>query len=590
MSVLNYVIKSAFEGTGAKAAMNSINQMEKKVSSFSRSLNKMMGLMGGGAIGYGILRFANDTLGAYNEQEKATAKLNSALQSQGVYTASLSSKLHNQASAIQRVTTVGDEQALGLMQLGLTMGVTTDKIGDATKGAIGLSKSFGVDLNTSMKMVALAQAGNYTLLNRYIPQLQEMSSETEKAALVNKAMADGFKMAEAEAKTSGGRMEQLKNQIGDLKEVIGGHIVQIVDFWIPAIQKTVGWLEKLFNIGQEEATASMSRKEKELAAIRAILEVERNRYFKNHDYILQLTAAEKRLTRDVLAEAKARKAAAPVKVAGVPGLDPVEDAKATAARLKEVDAWYLSSKGIEEVRFYTWLHETKLQWDQMDLAQKEAAMLRIQEVHQRANGSMAGSFLLSIDRMKAAGMGWAQAWDGMWSGVLSGMTANVQTFLTSSGNMFKNFKKLLDGIFKSILNAFISMVAQMIAKWLVLQALTGMGGGGMGMRLLGSFSKGGPIPETGLYLLHKGEEVIPAQTANAVRKGGAGPSMAPVGASGGGEISLTQNINIGGTSETDINVVAQKLEEATRNGVMAAVNLSKVQYKVGLQRAGETAI
>ena len=53
----------------------------------------------------------------------------------------------------------------------------------------------------------------------------------------------------------------------------------------------------------------------------------------------------------------------------------------------------------------------------MDLAQKEATMLRVQEVHARANNSMAGGFLLSIDRMKASGMGWAQAWDGMWSGV-----------------------------------------------------------------------------------------------------------------------------------------------------------------------------
>jgi len=171
---------------------------------------------------------------------------------------------------------------------------------------------------------------------------------------------------------------------------------------------------------------------------------------------------------------------------------------------------------------------------------------------------------------------------------MSGMTANVKTFLTASGNMFENMRKLLDGIFKSIASAFVDMVAKMIAKWLLLQALTGIS---VAMKLLGSFKEGGPIPETGPYLLHKGEEVLPADIANSIRKSPA-PTLSPVAAGAGmqGGVNITQSIVIGGTSETDIDVIADKLSEATKNGAISAVNLAKVNYKVGQKRAEETSL
>ena len=190
-------------------------------------------------------------------------------------------------------------------------------------------------------------------------------------------------------------------------------------------------------------------------------------------------------------------------------------------------------------------------------------------------------------------MGWATAWDSMFSGIMSGMTSEIKTFITSSGNMFDNFKSLLDGIFKSILNAFISMVSQMIAKWIMLQVLTG----GFGMSIVSAKSligleKGGSIPQTGPYLLHKGEEVIPADIANAVRssKQSMPSTMTSNNKIGGATTILHQTVTIAGTSETDIDVIARKLTKATRDGMPGPVDFAKTSYKIGKDKENETVL
>lgn len=136
------------------------------------------------------------------------------------------------ASEIQAVTTIGDEQVIAMQQLGLTMGITNTKIEESTKGAIGLSEAFGIDLNASMKMVALATEGEYNMLARYIPEIRSATTEAEKHAIVQAAMANGFDIATAKAETFTGGLEQLSNIQGDNYEAFGKIISVIGDDYV----------------------------------------------------------------------------------------------------------------------------------------------------------------------------------------------------------------------------------------------------------------------------------------------------------------------------------------------------------------------
>jgi hypothetical protein len=158
---------------------------------------------------------------AYSQQESANNKMAATFSALGENGTAAVVKWGAFATSIQRVTTLGDEQVMSLVTLGKTMGITNDKLGDATKGAIGLSKAFGIDLNSAMKMTALAMQGEFTMLQRYIPALRTATTQAEKMAIVQKAMAAGFKVAEAEMDTIAGSFAALKGVITDAMQKAG---------------------------------------------------------------------------------------------------------------------------------------------------------------------------------------------------------------------------------------------------------------------------------------------------------------------------------------------------------------------------------
>lgn len=82
------------------------------------------------------------------------------------------------------------------------------------------------------------------------------------------------------------------------------------------------------------------------------------------------------------------------------------------------------------------------------------------------------------------------------------MERGLGNAITAMINGTRSFKDSLKGIFDSILQSFISMVAQMIARWLFFKAMSSIGVPG--------FSTGGMIPgnEDGLFLGRSGEGVL----------------------------------------------------------------------------------
>jgi hypothetical protein len=181
------------------------------------------------------------------EQQKVEMMFTKALALSGNAAAGASEKYFQLASDIQKVTTVGDEVTISMMQLALSMGATEQQLPEITKGAVGLSKSLGIDLNSAAKMVTLGMSGQYAMLSRYIPALRTAQSESERAALFQKALADGFNVASEEAKTSAGRMEQLSNNFGDLKEKLGTLLLPVLDTVTTSLSSMVGAAQSLID-------------------------------------------------------------------------------------------------------------------------------------------------------------------------------------------------------------------------------------------------------------------------------------------------------------------------------------------------------
>jgi len=159
-------------------------------------------------------------------QELAEINLAAALKASGEYTDDLNKKYQDFASNIQKVTKYGDEEVLMLMALMKNLEVSTDKVEEATKMAIGLATATGRDVQSMAQYVALAQQGEFTMLRRYIPALRATTDKTEQLRIITEFAARGFKVAEEQTSSFAIGLIQLKNLWGDLKEKLGDFIIK----------------------------------------------------------------------------------------------------------------------------------------------------------------------------------------------------------------------------------------------------------------------------------------------------------------------------------------------------------------------------
>lgn len=196
---------------------------EKTLHQLKNTFLKISGAIGGAY-------FLKSSIAAFAEQELMDVQLAKSITLVGGNVKKLLPEFQAFASEIQRVTTIGDEATLGTMAYGLNIGITTDKIKETTKAAIGLSRKLKIDVNSALKMIALAQQGNTSRLTRYGVVIDETLSKQGKFNAVLKLGAEAFSLAEGEADTLSGRTTQLSNAWGDFKENIGGVIANLLGF------------------------------------------------------------------------------------------------------------------------------------------------------------------------------------------------------------------------------------------------------------------------------------------------------------------------------------------------------------------------
>jgi hypothetical protein len=169
-----------------------------------------------------IKRFTEESLAAYGEQEAALKKLTDALSLLGPVSAKAVKDYEAFADQIQKTTVIGDEEVLALMAQGAAMGKMSGKeLQEATKAAIGLSRAYGIELVAAMRLVSRARVGDTSTLTKYGIKLEEGLNKHEKFNRILEDGARNFRLAEGEADTYTGRVIQMKNALGEVKEAIG---------------------------------------------------------------------------------------------------------------------------------------------------------------------------------------------------------------------------------------------------------------------------------------------------------------------------------------------------------------------------------
>ena len=202
------------------------NNVKSSMSSMSSAIKGLAGAYMGLAGANKALSFLKESTELAKIQIRAETQLTSALMAKNTAYKSLMPEMKKYASQLQNQVNIGDEEILSVQALGLNLGITADKIKEATKSAIGLT-SKGLSLETAMLLLGKASQGNTASLTRYGIVVDNSKTKQEQFNDILKQGADGFSIVEANANDSVSAIEKQQKAIGDLQEEIGRKLIPV---------------------------------------------------------------------------------------------------------------------------------------------------------------------------------------------------------------------------------------------------------------------------------------------------------------------------------------------------------------------------
>lgn len=233
-----------------KDAETGIDKVSKKINEFSKNNQQSLGgvqrfnnaikgavksfssigVAAGAAVG--AIKKINDvvseTTNLYKEQIKAERQLETAAKNNPYLDETSVDQLKDFASAMQKVSNVGDEELIPMMAELAAAGRTQDEIQSIMSAALDVSASGMMSLDSAVSALNKTFSGTAGQLGNQIAGLKDLTKEELAAGKAVDIVADKFKgMAAATVDTAA----QLKNMKGDFKEAIGEFTLPSSDLW-----------------------------------------------------------------------------------------------------------------------------------------------------------------------------------------------------------------------------------------------------------------------------------------------------------------------------------------------------------------------
>ena len=213
---VNYDGKQA--EAGLKGLKGALGGLQKTVANVSMAYAGML-----------VLRKVSAAVKEYTDLAKIQIQAEQALSAALGYT---SQALLEHASALQRVTTYGDEQIIQAQALIAAFIKEEDQIKKITPAILDMAAAKGMDLRSAADLVTKSVASSTNALTRYGIEITGAAGSSERLQSAVDGLTKHFGgMAEELAKTDVGRIEQIKNEIGDIKETFGMYILPYQRQW-----------------------------------------------------------------------------------------------------------------------------------------------------------------------------------------------------------------------------------------------------------------------------------------------------------------------------------------------------------------------
>jgi hypothetical protein len=212
-------------GADTSELQKKLKESQKSIKGFTSNITGLQKAIAGVAAAAGLValtrqavQFGRDSARAFAEAEVVWNRLGGTLRTVGVDFANVRGEIETAARSMQDATTIGDEEFADTLQR--IVAITGDyraSLGEVETAA-NLAVGAQVDLKTAAQLVGRAMVGDTATLKRYGVVIAEGADAMETLRTQFAGMAAN------EATTLDGRLKQLSNAWGDLKEELGGII------------------------------------------------------------------------------------------------------------------------------------------------------------------------------------------------------------------------------------------------------------------------------------------------------------------------------------------------------------------------------
>ena len=220
----NLVIDITVNGKKAQVELDKVSQKTDNVGDATKKTESIM-TSSWVKIGASIatatyaLKKATD---AYAVQLKAEKQLETALKANYSAGQDTIETWKEYASALQNVTTYGDEATLSQVAYLKTLGTSDDMIKRIIEASMDLSSATGMELNSAVMNLSKTLSGMQGELGEKIPALKALTAEELRAGKGIDVVAESVRgQARAWAETGVGGLEQASNSFGDVVEQSG---------------------------------------------------------------------------------------------------------------------------------------------------------------------------------------------------------------------------------------------------------------------------------------------------------------------------------------------------------------------------------
>jgi len=205
-----------------KQSLSGLSRLNGAITNAAKSFGAV-GVAAGAAVA--VIKKANaaikETTDLYKVQATAERQLEVAAQNNPYLNDTSVIQLKQFASELQSISTVGDEQLLPMMAQLAAAGRTQAEIQDIMSAALDVSASGMMSLDAAVTALNKTFSGNAGQLGNQITAIKTLTKEELQSGKAVEIIAQQFKGMAKETAELTGTSEQLKNAIGDYKELLG---------------------------------------------------------------------------------------------------------------------------------------------------------------------------------------------------------------------------------------------------------------------------------------------------------------------------------------------------------------------------------